>query len=94
MIGGIKMSNYIKQIRDKSIELKEKYGITYISMSKHSNVSYQIIKNFVSGYRDSMGEDNWNKFSKYIEKMWNLFNEEGKYPPEKSTNSPGRAYLL
>lgn len=72
------MSNYIKQIRDKSIELKEKYGITYISMSKHSNVSYQIIKNFVSGYRDSMEEDNWNKFSKYIEKMWNLFNEEEK----------------
>jgi len=52
------MSNYIKQIRDKSIELKEKYGITYISMSKQSNVSYQIIKNFVSGYRDYMGEDN------------------------------------
>ena len=72
------MSNYIKQIRDKSIELKEKYGIAYISMSKQSNVSYQIIKNFVSGYRDSMGEDNWNKFSKYIEKMWNLFNEEEK----------------
>ena len=70
------MSNYIKQIRDKSIELKEKYGITYISMSKQSNVSYQIIKNFVSGYRDSMEEDNWNKFSRYIEKMWNLFNEE------------------
>ena len=88
------MSDYIKQIRDKSIELKEKYGITYISMSKQSNVSYQIIKNFVSGYRDSMGEDNWNKFSKYIEKMWNLFNEEGKYPPEKSANSPGRTYLL
>lgn len=91
------MSNYIKQVRDKSIELKEKYGITYISMSKQSNVSYQIIKNFVSGYRDSMGEDNWNKFSKYIEKIWNLFNEEKKqngYPPEKSANSPGRTYLL
>lgn len=72
------MSDYIKQIRDKSIELKEKYGITYISMSKQSNVSYQIIKNFVSGYRDSMREDNWNKFSKYIEKMWNLFDEEEK----------------
>ena len=72
------MSDYIKQIRDKSIELKEKNGITYISMSKQSNVSYQIIKNFVSGYRDSMGEENWNSFSKYVEKLWNLLNEEGK----------------
>lgn len=72
------MSDYIKQIRDKSIELKEKNGITYIFMSKQSNVSYQIIKNFVSGYRDSMGEENWNSFSKYVEKLWNLLNEEEK----------------
>ena len=74
----MRMSDYIKQIRDKSIELKEKNGITYISMSKQSNVSYQIIKNFVSGYRDSMGEENWNSFSKYVEKLWNLLNEEEK----------------
>lgn len=72
------MSDYIKQIRDKSIELKEKYGITYISMSKQSNVSYQIIKNFVSGHRDSMREENWNSFSKYVEKLWSLLNEEEK----------------
>lgn len=70
------MSDYIKQIRNKSIELKEKYGITYISMSKQSNVSYQIIKNFVSGYRDSMGEENWNSFSKYVEKTWEIFNRQ------------------
>ena len=72
------MDSYINEIRRKCIELKKKYGLTYAAIAQHSGVSYQTIRNFVCEYRDSMREDNWISFSKYIERTWNLFNEEGK----------------
>ena len=66
-----KNTDYREIIRGKCWDLKD-YGIPYKVMSKESGVSYSIIRNFACCYRDSMREDNWMKFSSYIEEKWDV----------------------
>ena len=66
-----KNTDYREIIRGKCWDLKD-YGIPYKVMSKESGVSYSIIRNFACCYRDSMREDNWLKFSSYIEEKWDV----------------------
>lgn len=68
----------VVELRAKCKKLKEIYHIPYVAIAKESNVSYQTIKNFVSGYRNGMKLDNWLKFSEYVNKMYDKLIKEKK----------------
>lgn len=68
--------NYRETVRGKCWDLKD-CGISYTAMAKACGVGITTVRNFANCYRDGMREDNWKKFSSYIDETWNKFFEKG-----------------
>ena len=90
-----KNMDYVETIRGKCWDLKD-VGIPYKVMSEESGVHYSTVRNFACCYRNTMKEDNWNKFSSYIEEKWYLIidykrrkDSEGDERDEGDDNSKG-----
>lgn len=56
----------IEKVRDQLKELK-KQGMSYKNIAAQTNVGYGVLRNFVSGYRDSMSEINWQRITQFLE---------------------------
>lgn len=58
--------DYAESIKNKALKLK-KFGISYKAMARESNVGYSSVRNFVNGYSSEMTDENWERFTHYIE---------------------------